>query len=170
MPNHFSLRGSLQHLTTVHRADSPNTTRLVTWSILLDLRVKSCPRGRFMIHCVASAALSLSWVVAASQLRSRCGAVHILQRVCVLSRVRYKWVLFGVSVCVCSKLSALTRVISFARCCVCACNLWSHKVPFGLFPFNSRGRDGRFPSHANEAMEIDWMEVWTQTSVPAVKR
>ena len=29
-------------------------------------------------------------------------------------------------------------------------------------------RDGRFPSHANEAMEIDWMEVWTQTSVPAV--
>ena len=30
-----------------------------------------------------------------------------------------------------------------------------------------RGRDGRFPSHANEAREIDWMEVWTQTSVPA---
>ena len=30
----------------------------------------------------------------------------------------------------------------------------------------NRGRDGRFPSHANEAMEIDWMEVWTQTSVP----
>ena len=28
----------------------------------------------------------------------------------------------------------------------------------------NRGRDGRFPSHANEAMEIDWMEVWTQTS------
>ena len=30
----------------------------------------------------------------------------------------------------------------------------------------NRGRDGRFPSHANEAIEIDWMEVWTQTSVP----
>ena len=30
----------------------------------------------------------------------------------------------------------------------------------------NRGRDGRFPSHANEAMETDWMEVWTQTSVP----
>ena len=30
-----------------------------------------------------------------------------------------------------------------------------------------RGRDGRFPSHANEAREIDWMEAWTQTSVPA---
>ena len=46
----------------------------------------------------------------------------------------------------------------------------SHRDPFGLF-FEivclSRGRDGRFPSHANEAMEIDWMEVWTQTSVPA---
>ena len=27
---------------------------------------------------------------------------------------------------------------------------------------------GWFPSHANEAMEINWMEVWTQTSVPAV--
>ena len=52
--------------------------------------------------------------------------------------------------------------------CVCVCNLWSHKVPFGTFPFSSRGRDGRFPSHANEGMEIDWMEVWTQTSVPAV--
>ena len=34
--------------------------------------------------------------------------------------------------------------------------------------FNCRGRDGWFPSHANEAMEINWMEVWTQTSVPAV--
>ena len=45
---------------------------------------------------------------------------------------------------------------SSLRVCVCVCNLWSHKVPFGLFPFNSRGRDGRFPSH-DEAMEIDWM-------------
>ena len=27
--------------------------------------------------------------------------------------------------------------------------------------------DGRFPSHASEAREIDWMEVWAQTSVPA---
>ena len=34
--------------------------------------------------------------------------------------------------------------------------------------FKCRGRDGWFPSHANEAMEINWMEVWTQTSVPAV--
>ena len=33
--------------------------------------------------------------------------------------------------------------------------------------FSRRGRDGRFPNHANEAREIDWMEVWTQTSVPA---
>ena len=31
----------------------------------------------------------------------------------------------------------------------------------------SRGCDSRFPSHANEAMEIDWMEAWTQPSVPA---
>ena len=30
-----------------------------------------------------------------------------------------------------------------------------------------RGRDGQFPSHADEAREIDWMEVWTLTSVPA---
>ena len=30
-----------------------------------------------------------------------------------------------------------------------------------------RGHDGRLLSHANEAREIGWMEVWTQTSVPA---
>ena len=51
--------------------------------------------------------------------------------------------------------------------CVCV-TFGVTRFLFGMFPFDSRGRDGRFPSHANEAMEIDWMEVWTQTSVPAV--
>ena len=49
----------------------------------------------------------------------------------------------------------------FGEACVCV----TPGIRGNLKVWN-RGRDGRFPSHANEAMEIDWMEVWTQTSVP----
>ena len=44
----------------------------------------------------------------------------------------------------------------------CVCSPWNQREPLVW----NRGRDGRFPNHANEAMEIDWMEVWTQISVP----
>ena len=56
-------------------------------------------------------------------------------------------------------LTVVFRLSSERR--VCVCNPWNQG---NLLVWN-RGRDGRFPSHANEAMEIDWMEVWTQTSV-----
>ena len=49
---------------------------------------------------------------------------------------------------------------ALSQVCVCV----TLGIKGNLLVWN-RGRDGRFPSHANEAMEIDWMEVWTQTSV-----
>ena len=51
-------------------------------------------------------------------------------------------------------------------CHVCVSTFVTKSLCFSQFSSRS-GRDGRFPSHANEAREIDWMEVRTQTSVPA---
>ena len=45
---------------------------------------------------------------------------------------------------------------------------WVFYQAFIQSPFQSQGAWRLISSHANEAMEINWMEVWTQTSVPAV--
>ena len=54
----------------------------------------------------------------------------------------------------------------FPSVCVCVSTSVTKSFCFSQL-VSRRGRDGRFLSHANEAREIDWMEVWTQTSVPA---
>ena len=99
-------------------------------------------------------------------------------RTCILLTTRFRWprlvtMRFGSSVVplhwvllhrqphtlfVC--LVFLISSASFACTCASHNPLSGQDGGVGMSPFTA-GRDGRFP------METDWMEVWTQTSVPA---
>ena len=51
---------------------------------------------------------------------------------------------------------------------VCVCVCVSHSVSKSpIHPTLSRGHGCCFPSHANEAMGISWMGMWTHVPVPA---